>query len=119
LRPLLEQDLAQQGGYEIVAINSDAQAAANAGLGYLYAHHDLAAKLGRQFGADWVLVGQHGKPSFLYSYLMMQLIDVKSQTLAARYAIELKGSHAAVTQQAVEGMAAKLKAFIDGNEHAP
>ncbi len=33
----------------------------------LFSHHDLAAKLGKQFGADWVIVGQHSNPSFLFS----------------------------------------------------
>lgn len=119
MRPLFERSLAQTGDYEFVAIDIDAQAAANAGFGYLFAHHDAAAKLGRRFGADWVLVGQHGKPSFLYSHLMMHVVEVKSQTLAARYAIELKGSHAAVTRQGVAVLAAKIRAFIDGKQHAP
>lgn len=112
MRHLLERALAQTGGYEIVSINAADQAAANAGFGYLFAHDDAAAELGRRFGADWVLVGQHGKPSFLYSDLMVHLIDVKNRSLAASYSVELKGNHGEVTQRAVDKLAAKFKLYF-------
>lgn len=119
MRPLLEQSLAQNGEYEIVGIDADSQVAANVGFGYLFAHHDAAAKLGRRFGADWVLVGQHGKPSFLYSDLMIHLIEVESRTLAARYSIELKGNNGIVTQRGVDKLAAKIKVFFAGKIPMP
>ncbi|MCQ8102802.1 DUF3280 domain-containing protein [Methylomonas sp. SURF-2] len=119
MRSLLEQSLAQNAAYDIVGIDAESRAAAEAGFGYLFAHHDAAAKLGRRFGADWVLVARHGKPSFLYSDLTVQLIDVNSERLAARYSIELKGNHAAVTQRGVDKLAAKLKTFIAGEMRVP
>ncbi|MDP2178050.1 DUF2380 domain-containing protein [Methylicorpusculum sp.] len=73
-----------------------------------FSHHDLAAKLGEQFGADWVIVGQHSKPSFLYSYLIANLVEVKSQKLVSRFEIELKGNHARVTQHGVAALADKI-----------
>lgn len=119
MRRLLERALAQNGNYEIVAIDAADQAAANAGFGYLFAHDDAAAELGRQVGADWVLVGQHGKPSFLYSHLKMHVIQVKSRTLAARYSIELKGNNSIVTQRSVDKLAAKIQAFFVGKTPIP
>ncbi|WP_031430349.1 DUF3280 domain-containing protein [Methylomicrobium agile] len=92
-RPLLEQALKRTGDYEMVRVDAEDQAAADAGLGYLFRFPELAARLGEQAGADWVVVGRHSKPSFLFSYLIANLVDVKNRALAAGYAIELKGSH--------------------------
>ena len=108
IRPLLEQALAQKGNYEIISISANEQALAIPGFGYLFKHHDLAAKLGRQFGADWIVIGQHSKPSFLFSYLMANLVQVKTGNLVARFDIELKGNHAKVTQHGVEALADKI-----------
>ncbi|MGZ8944165.1 MAG: DUF2380 domain-containing protein, partial [Methylococcaceae bacterium] len=89
------------------------QAAANSSFGYLFRFNDLAAKLGEQFGADWIIVSQHTKPSFLFSYLMAHVINVKTQTLVASYDIELKGNHEKVTQRGVKSLANKIHALIN------
>lgn len=112
IRPLLEQALSELGDVEIIHIDAVGQAAANPSFGYLFRFHELAAELGEQFGADWVLVGQHSKPSFLFSYLMAHLIDVKDRTLAAGYAIELKGNHEKVARRGVRSLANKIHAAI-------
>lgn len=112
MKPLLEQAIAKLGDYEIIQINVNEQNAANAGLGYLFNFNEVAAKLGKQSGADWVVVGRHSKPSFLYSYLMAHLIDVKTQSLAGNYSIELKGTHQKVTERGINSLAKKLTARI-------
>jgi len=111
--PLLEQALSQDGNCEIIQINAAVQIAANSSFGYLFRFNDLAAKLGAQVGADWIVVGQHSKPSFLFSYLMAHLINVKTQTLAANFAIELKGNHEKVTKRGVRVLATKIDALIN------
>ncbi len=116
LRPLLEQALGRDG-YDIVAIDANAEQLAEAGPGYLFRYHDLAARLGKQFGADWVVVGRHSKPSFLFSYLMAHLIRVEEQTLAAGFDIELKGNHASVTEHGIRSLADKIGAVIDPAGH--
>jgi len=111
--PLLEQAISQSGDYKIIHINTEAQAAANSSFGYLFRFNDLAAKLGEQFGADWIIVSQHTKPSFLFSYLMAHVINVKTQTLTASYDIELKGNHEKVTQRGVKSLANKIHSLIN------
>ena len=113
IRPLLEQAISQSGDYEIIYIKTEAQAAANSSFGYLFRFNDLAAKLGEQFGADWIVVSQHNKPSFLFSYLMAHVINVKSQTLAASYDIELKGNNEKVTQRGVNSLANKIHTLLN------
>jgi len=113
MQPLLEQAISQSGDFEIIHIKTEDQIAANSSFGYLFRFNDLAAKLGDQQGADWIVVGQHSKPSFLFSYLMAHVINVKTQALVASYAIELKGNHEKVTQRGVKSLANKIHALID------
>jgi hypothetical protein len=113
IQPLLEQAISQSGAYEIIHINTEAQLEANSSFGYLFRFNDLAAKLGEQYGADWIVVSQHSKPSYLFSYLLAHVINVKTQTLAARYEIELKGNHEKVMQRGVRALANKIHTLID------
>ena len=111
-KPLLEQAIQQKGGYQIMHINLEQQRAENAGFGYLFRFHDVAARLGKTIGADWLVVGQHSKPSFLFSYLMVNLIHVETGQLLARFNIELKGNHEKVTQRGVKKLSNKIDAVI-------
>lgn len=113
IRPLLEQALRQFGGYQAVNVEAGAYAQVNAGLGYVFRFPELAARLGQDAGADWVVVGQHSKPSFLFSYLLVHLVNVKSRTLVADFAIELKGNHEKVTQRGVEALTAKIRSIVE------
>ena len=63
ISPLLEQAISEIGDYDIIHIKLDDQQAANSSLGYLFHFSDLAAQLGEQQGADWIVVSQHSKPS--------------------------------------------------------
>lgn len=106
--PLLSQQLKTLGAYELVDIPVAAQTAANPSLGYLFNFYGLAAQLGQQYGADWVIIGQHSKPSFLFSYLMAEVVEVKQQKLIGSFAIELKGTHEKVTQRGVKNLAQRI-----------
>lgn len=101
IKPLLEQELKRTSKVNIVQISAKEQRESNPGLGYLFRFHDLVAKLGKHQGAEWVVVGQHSKPSFLFSYLIVYLVNVKKEKAIERYDIELKGNHQKVTQHAV------------------
>ncbi|MCK5121854.1 MAG: DUF2380 domain-containing protein [Methylococcales bacterium] len=112
IKTLLEQDMNRVGDYDIIQISPDQQQAENAGFGYLFRFHDVAAKLGKTYGADWIIVGQHSKPSFLYSYLMAHVINVKTGRLVARYDVELKGNHQKVTQRGVRKLSREINKVI-------
>ena len=112
IKPLLEQALNQIGNYDIVQINRAEQEAANAGFGYLFQFHDVAAKLGKQFDAEWIIVTQHNKPSTLFSYLIANVVDVETGKRTAKYSIELKGTHKTVTERGVKGLAREINNTI-------
>jgi len=113
IRPLLLQSLVAQGGdYQLVPIDATTQAASNAELGYLFHFNEAAVTLGKQVGADWILVSQHSKPSFLFSYLLAHLIEVKTGRLIGNFDIELKGNHEKVIQHGVARLAKLINASI-------
>lgn len=111
-KPLLEQMLADAGGYRIVSISAEDQTLASPSAGYLFDFNDAAAQLGKMHGADWILVNRHSKPSFLFSYLMTQLVEVKTGRRVARFDIEMKGNHRQVTEQGVRKLAGKIRNAI-------
>ncbi|BCG62557.1 MAG: hypothetical protein methR_P0200 [Methyloprofundus sp.] len=112
IQPLLEQAMREIGEYQIIKITPKQQQAENAGFGYLFHFHDIVAKLGKGEGADWIIVGQHSKPSFLFSYLMAHVINVKTGKLVVRFDIELKGNHQKVTRRAVSKLAREINRVI-------
>ena len=112
LKTLLQETLNGKGGYDLIGINSDAQEEANAGFGYLFAHHDVAGTLGKEFGADWVLVGRVHKASFLFVYFMAHLVDAHTQELVGDYIVEVKGPQRMLTIKGVERLAEKVDKTI-------
>ncbi len=117
IQPLLQKELAS-AGYTIIDIPLAAQHAADSGVGYLFDHADTAAGLGKQFGADYVLVGRLHKPSFLFAYLMGHLIKVDNQKQIASFITESKGPNSELVIKAVETLADKIDAQLE-NRYTP
>lgn len=90
LAPLLRDALASVG-VKVVAVASQDQQDADKAAGYLFEHPDAAAELGRKAGADYVAVGRLHKPSPLFSYLMVRLIQTADAQPAGEYVVEIKG----------------------------
>lgn len=108
LAPLLRGVLAERGGYSIIPIGDEEQAQANSGFGYLYEHPDEAARLGRRFGADITVVGRIHKPSLLFAYLKIRLVDVGSGRPLGERVVEIKGSSGKVTGKGVARLADQI-----------
>lgn len=113
VKPMLEEGL-KKAGYEIVTIPRETQFQATAGLGYLFDHHDVAARLGQKYNADYVIVGRLHKPSFLFVYLMAHLVDVKQQRLIADYLSEVKGGDKKLTGKGAESLIVKINDTFKG-----
>ena len=117
IKPLLEAEL-KKADYEIISIDSKDQKIADGGIGYLFDHHDIAAKLGKLVGADYVLVGRLHKPSFLFSYFMGHLIRVSDAKLIGNYISEAKGPNIKLTIKTVQSLAVKIDRTHD-NTYTP
>ena len=117
IKPLLEAEL-KKANYTIIDIDIKSQKLADSGVGYLFDHDDVAAKLGRQFGADYVLVGRLHKPSYLFSYFMGHLIRVSDAKLIGNFISEAKGPNIKLTIKTVESLTVKIDKTLD-NRYSP
>jgi len=117
IKPLLETEL-KTAGYTIIDVDLESQKIADGGVGYLFDHHDVAAKLGKKFGADYVLVGRLHKPSFLFAYLMGHLVRVSDAKLIGNYISEAKGPNIKLTIKTVESLTVKIDKTLD-NQYTP
>lgn len=117
IKPLLEAEL-KKAAYVIINITPESQKLADGGVGYLFDHHDVAAQLGKQFGADYVLVGRLHKPSFLFAYMMGHLVRVSDGKLIGNYISEAKGPNKKLTIKTVESLAVKIDKTLD-NRYSP
>ncbi|WP_347986873.1 DUF2380 domain-containing protein [Methylomonas sp. AM2-LC] len=112
VKPLLENAL-KSAGYQLISIPLAAQQAANSGVGYLFDHADSAAKLGKEYGADYLLVGRLHKPSFLFVYLMGNLVNTHTGVWLGNFITESKGGDIKLTQKAVESLAVKMDKVLE------
>ncbi|MDY7545836.1 DUF2380 domain-containing protein [Glaciimonas sp. CA11.2] len=119
LQSLLKNALIAKGGYTICAIDSPTQEKANAGLGYLYGHPDVAAELGQSVGADWIVVGRLHKASFLFVYLKAQLINTKTKQVVEQYSVEIKGQQNKITPKGVDRLAQQINDTIRSEASQP
>jgi hypothetical protein len=111
IKPLLTAEL-KKAGFIVLPIDGTAQKTAEMGKGYLFDHADVAAQLGKKVDADYVLVGRLHKPSFLFAYLLVEVVAVKSGTLVDSLSVETKGGEKKLTAKAVEMLADKIHSSI-------
>ena len=112
IKPLLQSALEKAGDYGMVRVNLDVQTEYDSGFGYLFNHDDVAADLGKQFGAEYVVIGRVHKPSFLFAYLMAHLVDVTTKTRVGDYIVEIKGAKEKITNKGIETLARQIHKTI-------
>lgn len=116
LGPLLRTELDNLEQISITAIDTNTQRNADKGAGYLFDRPQLAAELGAQAGADYIAVGRLHKPSFLFAYLKVHLVDVKKKILIGNYTVEIKGSVPKITQRGISRLASKMYHTLTGKK---
>lgn len=113
LRPLLVKRLTEH--HKIEVIDNPARAAIEAakGRGYLFDRPELAAEIGREAGAAWIVSGRLHKPSFLFVYLKAQLINTQTGQVAADFVVEIKGQQKKVTPRGIETLARQISDALE------
>jgi hypothetical protein len=79
----------------------------------LFDHADTAASLAREFQADYIVIGRLHKPSFLFAYLMANLVRVSDGQLIGHLIAESKGPNRALVLKAVESLTVKIDALLE------
>ncbi len=80
-------------GVEIVPVNDKIKAIAAAQSStYLFDHTDIAADLAENSGADYILIGVAMKPTYLFVYPKLLLVDVHTKRKAFTAYVQMEGS---------------------------
>jgi hypothetical protein len=85
------EGFAKREQYQLVKISDAAHAEADESVGFLFDRPEAAASLGEQFDADYIVVGRYHKPTYLFSYIMLRVVDVDSGELVEEFKTEVKG----------------------------
>jgi hypothetical protein len=67
----------ESAGYTLMQPCEELVKASQQGLGYLFDRPEVAGRIGRECGADYVLMGQTWKPSFLFVFPQVQVVDTR------------------------------------------
>lgn len=96
-------------GHTIVsaATTPEIQAQASNGYKYFVEHPLVAAALGQAAGAEWVAIGRVNKPSFLFAYFVIDLVDAATGRIVAHLETSPRGaiSNARLQTRAAEALA--------------
>jgi hypothetical protein len=115
IKPMLEKALSE-GKHATVTVDADAQRAADKGVGYLFDHADAAAALGRDAGAQWVVVGRVHKASFLFVYFKAHVVNAVTGEQVADLVVEVKGPQKQLTARGVASLAEQIGAVVTPRE---
>jgi hypothetical protein len=107
LGPMLRDALSERG-LTVVPVTAAAQSEADKGFGYLFEHPDEAAVLARSAGADWVVTCRLHKPSFLFSYLKVRLIDARTGEMTGNFTVEIKGKFEDTARRGVRALTEQI-----------
>lgn len=113
LRPLLVNELSGKFGHDTPLPPPSAAEEAAKGAGYVFDRPSVAARLGREVAADWVVTGRLHKASHLFVYLKAQLIDVSTGEMAFDFVVEIKGWGQKLTRKGTETLALQVDSAID------
>jgi Protein of unknown function (DUF2380) len=115
LAPLLRDAMSQMNGYDLTAIEPDAQVRANAGVGYLFNQPEAAAALAEASGAKWVVAGMLQKSSYLFAYVTVRVSNVTTKQLIGEFNTRLEGpmTDDRLTRRGMQRIAAQVDAAIE------
>ena len=102
-------------GVEIVPVNDKIKAIlATQSATYLFDHTDIAAGLAEGSGADYILIGVAMKPTYLFVYPRLLLVDVKTKRKAFTSYVQMEGSwlEQNTTSSSAKSLAKKVSAEL-------
>ncbi len=87
-----KQKLADDG-VEIMPVNDKIkEISAAQSATYLFDHTDIAASLAEDSGADYIIIGVAMKPTYLFVYPRLLLVDIKTKRKAFTAYVQMEGS---------------------------
>ncbi len=102
-------------GVELVPVNDKIKAiSATQSATYLFDHTDIAASLAEGSGADYILIGVAMKPTYLFVYPRLLLVDVKTKRKVFTSYVQMEGSwlEQNTTANSAKSLAKKVSAEL-------
>jgi hypothetical protein len=91
LAEALRERLATACGYQVVAVDSLAEGAAESAPGYLYAHPDVAVGLVGSPAPEWVIIPRLNRASPWITDLQAHVVRVHDAAVVSNRIVEVKG----------------------------
>ena len=91
LTTTLRERLAAGCGYQVVPVDSLAEASVGSAPGYLYAHPDVAVGLAGPTHAEWIIIPRLNRASPWVTDLQAHVVRVRDTTIVSNRIVELKG----------------------------
>lgn len=83
----------QDDGIALVPVTDNIKAIAAAqSATYLFDHPDIAAELAKDSGAEYILLGVAMKPTYLFVYPRLLLVEIKTKRKAFTAYVQMEGS---------------------------
>ena len=102
-------------GVELVPVNDKIKTISAAqSATYLFDHTDIAADLAKGSGANYILIGVAMKPTYLFVYPRLLLVDVKTKRKAFTTYVQMEGSwlEQNTTASSAKSLAKKVSAEL-------
>ena len=112
IETLLRDGITNTAGYTLIAISIEARNEADKGVGYLFDCTSCSAELGRNHDADYILIGRLHKPSYLFSYIIVRVIDTQANKLINEFLSEVKGKPSKSIPGAIDNLLIKINETI-------
>lgn len=109
-----QQELADDG-IEIVPANNQIKTILAAqSATYLFDHTDIAASMAENSGADYIIIGVAMKPTYLFVYPRLLLVDIKTKRKAFTTYVQMEGSwlDKTTTASSAKNLANKVSAEL-------
>ncbi|MCH7510284.1 MAG: DUF2380 domain-containing protein [Proteobacteria bacterium] len=112
IETLLRDGITNTASYTLIPISTEARNEADKGVGYLFDCTSCSAELGRNHDADYILIGRLHKPSYLFSYIIVRVIDTQANKLINEFRSEVKGKPSKSIPGAIDNLLIKINETI-------
>jgi len=109
---LIKEGIADTDGFTMIPISKEDRDKADKSHGYLFDCASCSSDLGREHHADYILIGRLHKPTYLFSYIIVRIFDVKTNKLIKEYRSEAKGKPQKSVPGAINNLLIKIRKDI-------
>lgn len=109
---LIKEGIASTEGFTMTHVTASDRSEADEAIGYLFDCAKCSADLARKYNADYILIGRLHKPTYLFSYIIVRIFDVKNNSLLKEYRTEAKGKPSKSVPGAINNILIKIRKDI-------